>query len=50
MTIGYTAVPLGIEYNPLFILLKSNKPWPPLNFELRGGPRHFSLSSVKSPS
>ena len=23
---------------------------PPLNFELRGGPRHFSLSSVKSPS
>ena len=25
-----TAVPLEIEYNPLFILLKSNKPWGPL--------------------
>ena len=27
-TLYYTAVPLGIEYNPLLILLKSNKPCP----------------------
>ena len=46
-----TAVPLGIEYNPLLILFKIKQALgPPINFQLRGGPRHFSLSSVKSPS